>query len=277
MPRQYSYGKRPNTNNIFKPNNNRPWSAPFNARPVQPSDVFRKGGRKGGGGAPAAVTDDVKNYFDQYQSQDALYDWFNKKEIEYMQRVYDYRNKPARNIFQKIHRGIERGSFGMYRWLRENVFGNSTSDLVNNISKYGIDAAKMFFDIYATGGIGAAEAGMNLLNDAASRFGPEMLQKYGINNVSGKDITQLMLGLERMYSDHNMKINSGSNGKPVIVPKAPVQTNNIVPSKPVPSVDSRLNVETNMSNPNNKDPDAPAIDLNSLPGTQIDFSKFPAV
>lgn len=282
MPRQYSTGKRPfKPYNNSKPNfTNKPWNKPYNAAPITPSQVFRKGGMKGD--VPAgSVSNDVQSYFDDYQKQDALFDWFNKKEIDYMQRVYNYRNKPSRNIFQKIHRGIEKTSFGMYQWLRKNVLGNSTNDLVNNVSKYGIDAAKMFFDIYATGGIGAAEAGMNLLNDAATRFGPEMLQKYGITSVSGKDITQMMLGLERMYSDNNMKIDSTSNGKPVVVPKTPVQINNTVPKGPInkpvlPSTDNRLNIEQNISNPNNKDPDAPLIDLSTIDSSAIDLSKFPA-
>ena len=107
--------------------------------------------------------------------------------------------------------------------------------------------------------------------------GVDVLQKYGITNVSGKDINQLMYGLERMYSDHNMRIDTGSNGKPVAVPKAPVQNTNIIPSKPSPTVDNRLNIETNMKNPMNKDPDAPAIDLSTLPGSKIDFSKFPSI
>ena len=113
MPRQYAMGKRPYSKpfNNTKPNfNNKPWNKPFNAAPVTPSQVFRKGGLKGD--VPAgSVSSDVQNYFDQYQKQDALFDWFNKKEIDYMQRVYNYRNKPARNIFQKIHRGLERTSF----------------------------------------------------------------------------------------------------------------------------------------------------------------------
>lgn len=258
MPRQYSYGKRPYVNNNYKPNNNRPWSKPFNAAPIRPSDLFGRGALKGAAGVNAAdsVSDDVRSYFDQYQSQNGMYDWFNKKEIEYMQRVYNYQKNPPRNIFQRIHRGLEKTSYSMYEWLRKNVLGNSTSDLVNNVKKYGIDAAKMFFDVYSAGGLTAAEASMNLINDAASRWGPDVLQKYGITNVSGKDINQLMYGLERMYSDHNMKINSGSNGKPVVTPITPTGPVNTGPSVPVvPDVNAKLNVEQSMANPNNKDPD----------------------
>ena len=57
MPRQYSYGKRPynNNNNIFKPNNTKPWNKPFNAAPIKPNDLLKRVGLKGGGGNPASV------------------------------------------------------------------------------------------------------------------------------------------------------------------------------------------------------------------------------